>query len=71
METPKFKMFVVLKNAGASEKKALGGSSAIGELFRGIDCLKRGHRITHWLVSINIVLMLCSLKYLEKMIFFQ
>jgi len=52
------KMFTALKAAGAPEEEARDGAAVLGELDKRITSLEQSHKLTHWMVGINITLSL-------------
>jgi len=52
------KMYAALKAAGAPEENAQEGASVLGELDKRITNLEYSHKLTHWMVGINITISL-------------
>ena len=64
MDTMSTKMYTALKAAGAPEENAREGASVLGELDNKITKLEYGHKLTHWMVGINITLNLAIIGFL-------
>ena len=64
MESMSIKMYNALKSAGATEENAQQGALVLGELEKEIINLKAGHRLTHWMVGINIMLSMAIIGFL-------
>lgn len=54
------KMYTALKSAGAPEENAREGAAVLGELDKRITNLEYSHKLTHWMVGINIAISLGS-----------
>ena len=52
------KMYTALKAAGTPEEEAREGAAVLGELDKRITSLEYSHKFTHWIVGINIILLL-------------
>ncbi|GBE13570.1 hypothetical protein BMS3Bbin14_01067 [bacterium BMS3Bbin14] len=56
MDTMSTKMYTALKSAGAPEENAKEGVPVLCELYKKFAKLEAGHRLTHGMVSLNIML---------------
>ncbi len=50
------KMYTALKSAGAPEENAREAAAVLGELDKRITNLEYSHKLTHWMVGVNIAL---------------
>jgi len=64
MDTMSTKMYTALKAAGTPEENAREGASVLGELDNKITKLEYSHKLTHWMVGINITLNLAIIGFL-------
>ena len=66
MDTMSTKMYTALKAAGTGtpEENAREGASVLGELDNKITKLEYSHKLTHWMVGINITLNLAIIGFL-------
>jgi hypothetical protein len=59
-------MYSALKSAGAPVEKARDGASVLSDLDKEIIKIKAEHRLTHLLLSINIILTFFSIALIVK-----
>ncbi len=52
------KMYTALKSAGTPEENAREGAAVLGELGKRITNLEYSHKLTHWMVGVNITISL-------------
>jgi len=57
-------MYTALKSAGAPEENAREGAVVLGELNKRITSLEYSHKLTHWMVGVNIMLTLLVIGFL-------
>jgi len=59
MEIMSTNMYTALKSAGVSDENAREGAAVLGELDKRITNLEHSHKLTHWMVGMNILITLC------------
>ena len=58
MDIVSTKIHTALKSAGATDENARKGVAVLGELDKRITSLEHSHKLTHWMVGVNITISL-------------